>query len=185
MDKAFKALTPKLQGCLEQGRQRVRMLAGDAKIFVRVDGAGHAKVTYLEESSLGDRETEKCLLSAIVSATWPMPVGGAAAEIRHSLGWPQGAERAPSAWDADKVMAVLRRAKKPRADIDRCKGNVRGTFRMTGYVRGSGRGGKFFAVGGAPPGPDGESKMDCVIHVVRDLTLPNPNGGVAKVEFTL
>src|SRR5262245_50274399 len=62
MDDAFNALGSPLQRCLEDGLSRVNELGGHFKLSLRIDRQGSTKWVYLSESTLGDRETEKCVL---------------------------------------------------------------------------------------------------------------------------
>ena len=62
VERKFDELQGKLEGCHKQGRSRVEYLAGDVKVFLRIGKDGRVKYSFFEESTLGDRETEKCLL---------------------------------------------------------------------------------------------------------------------------
>ncbi len=122
-----------LEACHRQGRERLEVLAGDARVFLRIDSSGHARYAFFEETTIGDRETEQCLLSALTAAAWPKPEGGEA-EIRNGFGWSPGDERAPTTWPSDKVTLALVDQAQIKKDIDRCRAGVRGDFHITGYV---------------------------------------------------
>jgi hypothetical protein len=131
--KKFDDLGAKFEACHTEGRARVEYLAGDVKVFLRVGKDGRVKYGYLEDSTVGDRDTEKCLLDVLSNADWPKPVGGEA-EIRNGFGWPAGAERAPSPWESDKVKGALDDAKHIAKVASKCKGGVSGEFKVTAYV---------------------------------------------------
>lgn len=133
VEQTFAKLQGKLEGCQKRGRDRVEFLAGDVKVFLRVDGNGKVKYGYFEESSLGDRETEKCILDLFAAADWPKPQGGEA-EIRNGFGWPAGSERPPASWGAEKVAVALENDKATKKSVDKCKAGVTGDFRVTAYV---------------------------------------------------
>lgn len=178
--KTFDKLQTKFQGCYKSGLKRVEYLSGDVKFFFRLKQDASIKFAYLEESNLGDRETERCMLDAIGSASWPTPKGGEA-EIRNGIGFDAPADvRAPADWNADKIAAVLG---KSDAAFKKCTEGVTGTFKVTAYVEPDGKNGKVQAVGVAPPNKDGEAKVDCVIGAVKGLKLPSPGSYAAKVSF--
>ncbi len=177
--RAFKKLEGPFTECQKQGVDRVEVLAGGVKFFVRIGSDGAAKWTYLEESDIGDRETEKCLLDAVMAARWPKPSGGEA-EARYTMELPLQSTRPPNDWGPDKVAAALGR----QGDaIDRCKAGAGGSFRATMYV---GPGGKVLAAGVATSTKEGDEKADCLVKALEKLKgLPSPGSWPAKVTFGL
>jgi hypothetical protein len=176
---AFSALDDKFTECQKRGIDRVEVLSGSMKFFVRIAEDGSAKWTYLEQSELGDRETEKCLLDVVMSARWPRPDGGEA-EARYGMELPLQATRPPNDWSADKVASALG---KHGSAIDRCKAGASANFHATMYV---GPGGKVLAAGVATSSKDGEGKVDCLAQVlVKMKGLPSPGSWPAKVSFGL
>lgn len=125
--------TGALEGCHKQGRDRIEFLTGDVKVFLRIEGSGKVRYGYFEDTTIGDRDTEKCILGVFSGTTWPKPEGGEA-EVRSGFGWGPGGEREPTTWSSDKVTAALVDAKDVRKDVDKCKGGVKGDFRVTAYV---------------------------------------------------
>jgi len=175
---AFHKLQDQLTSCYTQGQQRIEMLAGNVKFFVRIGDDGSAKWTYFEESDLGDRDTEKCLLDAVMGAHWPKPDGGDA-EARYTMEFPaQG--RPATDWNSDKVAAALGK----RGDaIDDCKSGTSAAFRATMYV---GPGGRVLGAGVQTSTRDGAQKCDCLSQALRKLKgLPSPGSWPAKVSFGL
>ncbi len=85
--RAFHQLDDQFTACQTQGMQRVEVLAGSLQFFLRIGADGTVKWAYLEQSDLGDRDTEKCLLDAVMNAHWPKPDGGDA-EARTTLELP-------------------------------------------------------------------------------------------------
>lgn len=171
---------PKIQGCHKSGTSRHEYLAGDVKVFVRLDANGKVRWAYFEETTLGDRETERCMLDALRAAPWPRPVGGEA-EVRKGFGFDGGDARPPVDWPADKVSG---KASSDSA-VQACKAGVSGSFKITAYVEPAGSGGKMVAVGVAAPSPEAEEKVDCLVGALRALELPSPGGYAAKVSFSL
>ena len=175
---AFHKLSDQLTSCYAQGQQRIEMLSGNVKFFVRIGEDGSAKWTYFEESDLGDRDTEKCLLDAVMGAHWPKPDGGDA-EARYTMEFPaQG--RPATDWNSDKIAAALGK----RGDaIDDCKSGTSASFRATMYV---GPGGRVLGAGVQTSTRDGAEKCDCLSQALRKLKgLPSPGSWPAKVSFGL
>jgi hypothetical protein len=133
VEQTFDKLQGKLEGCHKQGRDRVEYLSGDMKVFLRVGQDGKVKYSFFEESTLGDRSTEKCILDLFGSTDWPKPQGGEA-EVRNGFGWPAGSERQPTPWGAEKVSTALDDDKEIKGAVEKCKSGVSGSFRVTAYV---------------------------------------------------
>lgn len=177
--RAFEALDDQFMGCQKQALDRIEVLSGSVKFFVRIGEDGAARWTYLEGSELGDRDTEKCLLDAVKAARWPKPDGGEA-EARYGMELPLQSTRPASDWSSDKVASSLA---KHRDAIDRCKGGTSATFHATMYV---GPGGKVLGVGLSTSAKDGEDHVDCLADVLRKLKgLSSPGSWPAKVGFDL
>jgi hypothetical protein len=177
--RAFVALDDKFMGCQKRALDRVEVLSGSVKFFVRIGEDGAAKWTYLEGSELGDRETEKCLLDTVRGASWPRPDGGDA-EARYGMELPLQSTRPANEWNADKVAGALG---KHGSALDECKAGANATFHATMYV---GPGGKVLAAGVATSTRDGEDKADCLTDVLKKMKgLPSPGSWPAKVGFDL
>src|SRR5271165_1453919 len=86
--RAFHALNAKFGDCQTRGLDRVEVLGGKVAFFLRIGDDGRIKWAYLEDSELGDRDTEKCLLDVVRAASWPKPDGGDA-EARYSMELPE------------------------------------------------------------------------------------------------
>ncbi|MDB4940946.1 MAG: hypothetical protein JWP97_480 [Labilithrix sp.] len=200
-----------LETCHTQGRERVELLAGDVKVFLRIDASGKVRYGYLEDSTLGDRDTEKCIIAVLSRATWPKPEGGEA-EVRSGFGWGNGGEREPTAWSSDKVTGALGESRHVRQAVDACKSGVKGDLVVTAYVEQSeeapedakpapaartthpGKHGKkaskepsghFKALGVAARSKEAAEKIDCLVDALKPLELPSPGSYAAKVTFSL
>jgi hypothetical protein len=133
VEQTFAKLQGKLESCHSQGRGRVEYLSGDVKVFLRIGQDGRVKYGWLDESTLGDRDTEKCLIDLFQATQWPKPQGGEA-EVRNGFGWPAGSERQPTPWGPEKVTAALEDDKDSKKNVEKCKSGVSGDFRVTAYV---------------------------------------------------
>jgi hypothetical protein len=176
---AFHALDDKFMACQKTGLDRVELLSGSVKFFVRIGEDGAARWTYLESSEVGDRATEKCLLDVVTAGSWPKPDGGEA-EVRYGMELPFQGTRPPTDWSSDKVAAALG---KNGDAIDRCKAGASAHFHATMYV---GPGGKVLAAGVVAPAKDTDDKVDCLAKVLGKMKgLPSPGSWPAKVGFDL
>lgn len=177
--KAFRALDDKFMECAKREIDRIEVLAGNVKFFVRIAEDGSAKWAYLEESEVGDRSVEKCLVQTVLEAQYPRPDGGEA-EARYAMELPLQSTRPPNEWGAEKVSQAL--AKHADA-IDRCKAGAGSGLQATMYV---GPGGRVLAAGIAGAGKDGEDEADCLVQVLEKMKgLPSPGSWPAKVHFAL
>ncbi|HLK40770.1 MAG TPA: hypothetical protein VKU41_28650 [Polyangiaceae bacterium] len=177
--KAFASLDDKFMDCQKRAVDRVEVLAGDAKFFLRIGQDGSPKWAYLEESEIGDQPTAKCLLDVVMAARWPQPDGGDA-EARYSMDLPLQATRPPNDWSSDKATAAIT---KEGGAIDRCKAGASGPFHGTMYV---GPGGKVLAAGVTTASRDDQDKADCLAGLLLKMKgLPSPGSWPAKVSFAL
>jgi hypothetical protein len=203
--KTFVQLQSQLGACHTEGLKRIEYLAGDVKFFLRIGQDGRVRYAYLEESTMGDRDTEKCQLDVLTAAQWPRPEEGEA-EVRNGMGF-DSPSRPPTDWPSDKIALVLA---KQADEALKCKEGAKGTFHVTAYVapgpprshekaahakapharsahggnNGAGEG-HVTAVGVAVPGKDGEAKVDCIVSAVKEWHMPSPGSYAAKVSFNL
>lgn len=180
VDATFKRVLGSLEKCLNRGTERVEFLGGSVSFFIQVDSNGKVDESYLERSTLGDRETEKCMLNAVRARTWPKPVGGMHGLARKSFDFdPPNDVRPPVDWDSEQVKGAL---KKLGDKLDECRNGVSGTFEATAYVSTEGQ---VLAAGVTPPNAGGERAVDCLVAAIRDASFPSPGSWPAKVSFQL
>ena len=180
VDKTFQRALPDFQKCLDDGAKRVEFLGGSVGFFVKIDATGHIDHAHLEKSTIGDRETEKCLLDSLRSKHWPKPVGGLHGIARKSFDFdPPSHVRAPTSWDGDRVSQGVG---KLSHKLSVCKKGASGAFEATLYVATDG---SVLAAGVTPPDEAGEADVDCLVDILRGATLPSPGSWPAKVTFSL
>lgn len=180
VNEIFESSIRDLQRCLSRGANRVEFLGGAVSFFLEVDESGQVSHAHLEQSSLGDRKTEKCMLSALRAKSWPRPVGGKVGHARKSFDFdPPNDVRPPTEWDGENVAQVL---SEKAGDIERCKDGSHGTFTATMYVDTEGNP---LAVGVTPPDAEGENAVDCLVDVLSEAQYPSPGSWPAKVTFSL
>ncbi len=179
VQQAFAKLDDRFMDCQKQALDRVEVLAGSVKFFLRIGEDGSTRWVHLEASDVGDAETEKCLIDTVMGAKWPKPDGGEA-EARYSMELPQQATRPPNDWDPDKIAHSLG---KNGGAIDKCKAGSNGSFHATMYV---GPGGKVLSAGVSTSAKDNDDRADCLAEVLTKMKgLPSPGSWPAKVGFDL
>jgi hypothetical protein len=165
---------------LSRGAERVEFLGGSVSFFLKIDTSGKISKAYLEQSTLGDRTTEKCMLDSLRQKKWPKPVGGDHGLARKSFDFdPPNDVRPPTAWsdsDAEPGLAKI------GADVSKCKDGHSGRFEATLYV---GTDGEVLAAGVAPPDETGEDAVDCLVDALKGAKFPSPGSWPAKVTLAL
>jgi hypothetical protein len=177
---AFQRSQDRLMACYTKGAQRLAYLSGEVKFFVRVGRDGSARRAYLEESNLGDRDTERCMIEVLKGVTWPRPEGGEG-EARNVLSFAPGEdERMPVVWSVEQLGAPYKSA---RAKLQQCrkKANAK-PMKATFYVETDG---KPAAVGVAVTDEHGEEAVDCVVSALSSVKFPSPGSFASKVTVTI
>lgn len=179
--KTFERLKGTFLDCHKKGLERVEYMEGDVKFFLRVGQDGFARYAYLEDSTLGDHDTEKCMLDAITAMKWPKPQGGEA-EVRSGTGFDAPNVRPPAPWTSDKIATVIA---KESAGVNKCKAGAAGKYHVTLYVQPHGTHGKVQAVGMSWPSKDAAHAAECLSKEVLSWDMPSPGSWAAKVSFDL
>lgn len=176
----FEHLSGRLTGCYAAGAQRLTYLAGDVRFVVRIAKDGSARWAYVKESTLGDRETEVCMLGVLKAASWPRPLGGEGLAENGFTFEPSDETRPPVAWTPEQLGPAFRNA---RSALSQCRKKA-GTksIKATAYVETDG---KAIAVGIASADEKGEAAAPCVIEALKGLKLPSPGSYAAKVSVTI
>ena len=187
----MEAQQPAFKSCIDQGRRSVRWVSGTMRFAFKVDGAGRVLDARPVESSLGHRELEQCLTSAVSSVVFPKPAGRARAQFAWTvLVDPAGTP--PDPLDAKSIGPLLRRQR--RAIARSCELRPRERFQLTAYI---GQNGKVLTAGGfalrargkiAAPRSAGatlpDDKVDCVLEALGELRVPKVTRR-SKVSFRL
>ncbi len=182
VSKKFDDLGSRFKACQDSATKRLPFIAGSAKFFMRVGTDGRVKWSYLEDSSLGDFETEKCLLDVINDADWPKPIGGDAT-VERDLTFEIGDARPPAEWTPDRVAAAVGKHKK---EFEKCTKEAQNAkFNVTAYVEPHGKEGRVIAAGVSTSSKEGQAQAECISTAVKSMKVPSPGGYAAKVGFGL
>jgi hypothetical protein len=178
VNETFSTLVPRFGECLSQGSSRVEFIGGHVKFAIRIALDGAAKWAYLSESTLGDRETERCMLNIAKGARWPIPEEGEGQAQRAFDFDPSPDVRDAVPWGADRISKALASA---RAKLGQCAHRAPGKYHATVYVHTNGTA---MAAGVAPPDERGETgPVDCMVDVIKAMRFPSPGSWPAKVMF--
>lgn len=180
VDNTFQKSLSGLEHCLASGAQRVEFIGGKVAFYIEVDRQGALGEARLEDSTIGDRDTEKCMLGVLRRKSWPKPVGGDKGYARKSFDFdPPNDVRPPTDWDGERLSAAL---KKLDSELGECKQGTSGRFKATMYVSTDGTP---LSVGVVPPNQAGEAALDCLVEKLKAETYPSPGSWPAKVSFEL
>jgi hypothetical protein len=178
VNETFATLAPRFNDCLTQGSSRVEFLGGHVKFAIRITLDGAAKWAYLSESTLGDRETERCMLNSVKGARWPLPQEGEGQAQRVFEFDPSPDVRDAVPWGPDRISKSLAGA---RAKLGQCAHRAPGKYHATVYVHTNGTA---LSAGVAPPDERGEpASVDCMVDVIKAMRFPSPGSWPAKVMF--
>jgi hypothetical protein len=176
VEETFAKLQDPILGCVRDGAARVREMGGHFAIKLRVARDGTVRSAYLSESTLGDRETELCVLSLARETHWPRPKGGEGLAERS---FDVDASVEPITLKAERAKS----AKKNLGDkLKRCALSSQAPFVATASIDSRGR---VMSAGVAPPDAESEDKADCVVEAVRAMKFRSPGGKAAKITFEI
>ena len=176
VNKTLERLQPELEECLMEGYKRVEFLGGEFAFLVKVDVKGDAVAAQAERSTLGDYQTEQCMLGKLKASKWPKPVGGLIGLARSSVEFdPPSDVRAPVEWSDTDVTAVLAEAE---SSLRSCGSG--GPFSLTAYVNTKGN---VMSAGVAHADDAGDDVAACLVGAVQNLKFPSPGSWPAKVSF--
>ena len=177
-DEVRMAIEPRLTRflrCFARRYDEIEVLGGHIHMSFRVDVEGNVIWVFPNESTIGDRETERCLIETAAAIRFPRPRGGEA-EFGYPLDLdPPEDVRPPVAWAESSVADVL---EANRGSLRECGSG----FSVTLYIA---PGGEVMAAGAAADDLDRAANIDCVTDAVRQWEMPDPGSYPAKVSFSI
>jgi hypothetical protein len=173
MDQAFASLD--LRRCVADRMEKLDQLGGELKVRLRIDRRGSTRWVYLSQSTLGDREAEKCVLDMVRAKTWPKPLGGEGVAEKELVIDPRSE---PIALDEKRSKVQIAQA---RAEAGKCRRGVPGSFFATVYLRPDGQ---VVTAGVAVPSEKGEDVADCMVEAVRKVRFRGDRR-TAKLSFEI
>ncbi|MGE0786323.1 MAG: AgmX/PglI C-terminal domain-containing protein [Sandaracinaceae bacterium] len=165
-------------GCFALRSMSFEELGGSLRMQIRVSASGVVVSAQPEDSTVGDREVERCVSRVLSAARFPRPQGGGEALVHWGMSIdPPSSVREPATWDPARVASVVRR----RAAHARTACAVSAPVQVTAYVSRSGR---VLSAGAASAEETPADRLDCVAAQVRRWRMPNASR-IAKVTFDL
>lgn len=176
VERGMEARMGRFLRCFQQRHGALEVLGGSIELAFRVRVDGSVLWVHPRASTIGDRETERCILQAAQGTRFQPPRGGEA-EFSYPLTLDTPPDvRPPLNWDASRVAEHVERS---RGEIVDCGP---GPYTLTLYIA---PGGQVLAAGAATPDPERAGDLDCVARVVAGWSMPDPGSYPAKVTFSL
>ncbi len=177
---SFESALDGLQSCLSEGSRLNEVMGGSIEFAVKVNTQREAANVWAVESSLGQRQTERCMFDALRQVTWPAPVGGVfgIAKTSFEFDLPKGV-KAPIPWDAGRVADVIDEL---GPKMDACTDGRHGEVLVTLYV---GADGKAISGGASSSSETQDEAVDCVLGALLSAEYPSPGDYPAKVRVRI
>jgi hypothetical protein len=177
----FKRIEKQLAGCYERGTGRVPYLAGEIAFKIRVNKEGKVRWVYVKDSSLGDHDTESCMVRVLKGASWPSPIDGQDGITESSFAFePGGDERMPLSWSPEQLGPKFKDA---QGKLSQCRTDAgTGPLKATLYIDTDGKPG---SIGVSSSDEKGDAAISCVIETLNGLTFPSPGSYASKVTVTI
>lgn len=169
---------PRFASCFTNRYEQVEMLGGRIQLSFRVATDGSVRWVYARASTVGDRETERCLLDVAGSTRFSEPQGGEA-----EFNWPLALDppedvRPPFNWETDRIAEVL--DANGGEVLSSCRPGA--SFIVTVYVA---PGGAILTAGASTVDQQAADAIDCIVDAVKLWEMPDPGSYPAKVTFEL
>ncbi len=166
----------KFSRCVQRRSGDLEWLSGKVDLTFHIALDGSVANVFPSASSMGDRETERCMLDVAKSVHFPAPHGGEA-----DFSWPlevplDSDVRAPITWDPAQFNAVL------LMNAETALATCIGAFSITAYIDSDGH---VVAAGAAADNASDAEKLDCISDAIKTWTFPSPGSYPAKVSFNL
>lgn len=169
---------PSFQNCFVERSRQVEYIAGLIELYFRVKLDGSVRSVFPRGSTVGDRETERCILEIASRTRFPSPRGGGEAEFAWQFEVdPLQDVRPPVAWESERASSALRQH---AGSVRGCRKSAR--YTVTAYVA---PGGTVITAGAAASAFEGSDSLDCVAEAVRSWAMPDPGSYPAKVTFSI
>lgn len=179
---ALEPKMPRFAQCFANRYGELEYVGGHFEMAFRVRSDGSVEWVYPRRSTVGDRDTERCLLEVASRTRFREPRGGSAAEFSWSLDFdPPEDVRPPFDWDPVHASDPL--AEHAETVLTHCRpAGVVARYLVTAYVA---PGGSVLAAGAAADAPEAADTLDCVAEAVRSWEMPDPGSYPAKITFVL
>ena len=177
----FERVSKQLAACYGRGTERVPYMAGEISFKIRVNSEGKARWVVVKDSSLGDYDTEACMVRALKGASWPTPIDGQEGIAESGFAFePGGDERMPVTWSPDQLGPKFKDA---QGKLSQCRTDAgTGPLKATMYVDTDGKPG---SIGVSASDEKGEAAITCVIETLSGIKFPSPGSYASKVTIPI
>jgi hypothetical protein len=179
-DQVQRGIEPRMgrfESCFMNRMGELRLLRGRIELAFRVHTDGSVRWVYPRASTVGDRDTERCVIEVASTIRFLRPRGGEA-EFAYPLEWPGDEDRRPPVtMDVTRIEPLLEANSAEL--VSQCG---RASYAVTAYI---GRGGQLLAVGASTAEQTAAANLDCVVEGVRAWEMPDPGSYPAKISFEL
>ncbi len=165
--------------CFSDRYDEIDVLGGEIEMSFHIKTDGTVRWVYLRRSTIGNRDTERCILNVLSRIQFAQPHGGEAEFTTPLALDPPEDVRPPVAWPSSRVARLV--DSQGRRVATSCSITGEG-FHVTAYV---GPGGQVLSAGAAVDQPEVVEPLDCVADAVRAWSMPDPGSYPAKVTFEL
>jgi hypothetical protein len=189
VQRVVQQVTPEVDRCVAAARKRLPYLGGHVGISLTVNRSGRTVEAFLPRTSLGDVDTEACILSAFTSKQWPRPVGGEVGKIEQSFDFSAGYDEPPRELSIDELGARMAADSEDGSSpleafvgqLDACRRGG-GALAVTFYLD---ENGLVQAVGVGTADAAARAAVDCVTAIVKTTSFPASRDVYAKTTVTV
>ncbi len=172
----------RLTGCFTRRLEAIPCLSGSVGFKIRVGQDGAVRWVVPTSSTLGDRETERCMQQELSHADFGRPCGGEA-EVTWSMEFDGGPDARPATvWPSSRLDALLRQR---RAALAACRNGSSAQLSVTLYASPGATASTVAAAGASIPDAAAEAVADCVLREVRAWRLPSPGSWYARATVNI
>ncbi len=176
---ALHAAEAQLTACFTQRLEAIPCLSGRVGFKIRVGTDGAVRWVMPTSSTMGDRDTERCMQQALAHADFGLPCGGEA-EITWAMELDGGPDARPATeWPPSRLNTLLRQR---RAALAACRNGSTAALAVTLYAAPDA---SVATAGASIPEPEVEAVADCVLREVRAWRLPSPGSWYARTTVNI
>ncbi len=175
--RAFHKFERTVLKCVTEGASRVEGIGGRFRLQLRITTKGGARSAFLSESTLGDRDTEQCILHGARAKRWPSAKGGVG-EASHDFAVESSVS--VTEWQSRRLRPVM---SKIYQKVAKCVMPLNGRrWQATLYIR---RNGRVATSGVAPPSAEQSKQADCLVKELNRFRFGPQRSELTKVSFTI
>lgn len=179
---ALREAESRLTACFTRRLETIPCLSGRVAFKIRVGEDGSVRWVMPTASTMGDRDTERCMQQELAHTDFGHPCGGEA-EVTWSMELDGGPDARPATvWPASRLDALLRQR---RAALTACRNGNPAALSVTLYAAPGATATTVASAGVSIPAPEAEEVADCVLREVRAWRLPSPGSWYARATVDI